>query len=96
MINLIIGTVKIKLYAPWVASLKQKRMVVKSIIAKTQNKFNVAVAEVDEQDTLQTIVLGIACVAGTVSQSDSIMDHVIAFIESNTEAEIVDIQRELR
>jgi len=93
---MIIGSLEIKLYAPWVSSLKEKRMLVKSIIAKTQHKFNVSIAEVDEQDTHQTIILGIACVAGTVSQSDSILDHVIAFIENNTEAEMMDIQREIR
>ena len=93
---MIIGTAEIKLYAPWVFSLKEKRMVVKSIIAKAQNKFNISIAEVGEQDTLQTIILGIACVAGTVRQSDSIIDHVINFIESNTEAEILDVQRETR
>ena len=93
---MIVGTLELKLYAPWVSSLKEKRMVVKSIIAKTKNKFNVSIAEVDEQDTHQTIILGIACVAGTVSQSDSILDHVIAFIENSSEAEILNIEREIR
>ena len=93
---MIIGTLELKLHAPWVSSLKEKRMVVKSIIAKTKNKFNVSIAEVDEQDTHQTIILGIACVAGTVSQSDSILDHVIAFIENSSEAEILNIEREIR
>ena len=93
---MIIGTLELKLHAPWVSSLKEKRMVVKSIIAKTKNKFNVSIAEVDEQDTHQTIILGIACVAGTVSQSDSILDHVIAFIENSSEAEIVHVEREIR
>ena len=71
-------------------------MVVKSIIAKVQNKFNVSIAEIAEQDTLQTVVLGMACVAGSVRQADSIVDHAIRFIEDSTEAEITDIQRELR
>ena len=93
---MIVGTLELKLYAPWVSSLKDKRMVVKSIIAKTKNKFNVSIAEVDEQDTHQTIILGIACVAGTVSQSDSILDHVITFIENSSEAEILNIEREIR
>ena len=93
---MIIGTLELKLYAPWVSSLKEKRMVVKSIVAKTKNKFNVSIAEVDEQDTHQTIILGIACVAGTVSQSDSILDHVIAFIENSSEADILNIEREIR
>ncbi len=93
---MIVATIIVKLYAPWVHSLKEKRMTVKSIAAKVQNKFNVSIAEVDEQDVHQTIVLGIACVAGDMSQSDSILDNVLNFIESNTEAEIIDVQHEIR
>lgn len=93
---MIIGSVTLKLYAPWVHSLKEKRMLVKSIIAKTKNKFNVSIAEISEQDRHQTIILGIACVADTVSRSGSIIDNVIRFIESNTKTEILDIQRETR
>ena len=93
---MIIGTAEIKFYAPWVYSLKEKRMVVKSIIAKTKNKFNVSIAEVGEQDIHQTIIIGFACVTSSVSQADSIIDNVLAFIENNTEAQIMDIQREIR
>ena len=79
-----------------VISLKEKRMVVKSIIAKIQNKFNVSIAEVDEQDSLQTVVLGIAWVTGTVRQADGILEKVLSFIEVNTDAEIVNVLHELR
>jgi uncharacterized protein YlxP (DUF503 family) len=70
------------IYAPWVHSLKEKRMIVKSICAKVKNKFNVSIAEVEEQDTHQNIVLGFACVAGEASMADSMIDHVLNFIES--------------
>ena len=93
---MIVGAAEIKLYAPWVSSLKEKRMIVKSLIARTRNKFNVSIAEIAEQDTHQTIILGVACATGSVSQADSIIDHVITLIESSTEAEIVQIDREMR
>ena len=93
---MIVAVAEIKLYAPWVHSLKEKRMLVKSLIAKIQNKWNVSIAEVDEQDTHQTVVLGIAVVSETVSFADSVIDKVISFIEGNTEAEITDLQREIR
>jgi uncharacterized protein len=93
---MIIEAATIKLYAPWVHSLKEKRMVVKSIIAKTQNKFHVSIAEVAEQYTHQTIVLGLACVAGTIALAGSMIDAILLFIENNTDAEIMDIQREIR
>lgn len=92
---MIIGILKIKLYAPWVHSLKEKRMIVKSIIMKTRNKFNVSVAEVEEQDLHQIAVLGIVGIAADHAQTDSILDHVLNFIESNTEGEIIDIDREI-
>ncbi|MDP4177457.1 MAG: DUF503 domain-containing protein [Bacillota bacterium] len=85
---------RITLRASWVHSLKEKRMVVKSIVQKLKNKFNISVAEVDEQDIHQTIVIGIAGVCGTSSQVDSSMEHIITFVESNTDAEIVDIQKD--
>ncbi len=93
---MIIGTLEIRLYASWVHSLKEKRMIVKSLTSKVRNQFNVSVAEVEDQDIHQSIVLGIACVAGNNALADSIMEHVITFIENNTEAEITGIRREFR
>ena len=90
-----IAAVTIQLYAPWVHSLKEKRAEVKSLLARIHNKFNVSAAEVAEQDTHQTIVLGIAAVAANAGQADSILDHVLAFIEANTQAEATGITREI-
>lgn len=91
-----IGTAQITLYAPFVHTLKEKRMVVKSLVERTHNRFRVAVAEVGDQDVHQSIVLGVACVAASSAQADSIIDHVLTFIETNTEAEITHVEREIR
>jgi uncharacterized protein YlxP (DUF503 family) len=90
-----IATASIQLHLPWVHSLKEKRMVVKSLISKVRNQFNVSAAEVDEQDIHQIAVLGFAGVAGDRAQADSIIDHVLNFIEENTEGEVVKIEREV-
>ena len=50
--NMEIATITFRLHAPWVHSLKEKRMIVKSITAKIQNKFHVSAAEIDEQDAV--------------------------------------------
>ena len=42
-----IGACEATFRAEWVSSLKEKRMVVKSLVEKTRHKFNVSVAEVD-------------------------------------------------
>jgi uncharacterized protein YlxP (DUF503 family) len=90
-----IAVLTVRLYAPWVHSLKEKRTEVKSLLAKLRNKFNVSAAEAGEQDTHQTIVIGIAAIAADSAQADSILDHLLNFIEANTGAEIMSVQREL-
>ena len=92
---MIVGTMVISLHAPWVHSLKEKRTIVKSICAKVGNKFNVSIAEVEAQDIHQTIVIGVACIANEVNQVDSVLDTIINFIETSTEAEVVVVDREI-
>ena len=90
-----IASMTFKLRAPWVHSLKEKRMIVKSLVAKLQNKFHVSVAEVDEQDVHQIIVIGVASIVPHNAMADSLMDEISEFVESNTEAEIVEEIREV-
>jgi len=92
---MIVGIMKLTLYAPWVHSLKEKRMVVKSVCGKAAAKFNIAISEVEEQDTHQTIVIGIACVSNDVAHAGNILDNVLKFIENNTEAEVIKVEREI-
>jgi uncharacterized protein YlxP (DUF503 family) len=91
---MVVGTLKIRLYVPWVQSLKEKRMVVKSLCAKVKNKFNVSIAEIEDQDIHKSIVIGFACVTNDNSHADQILDNVIKFIEAITEGEIIHIERE--
>ena len=91
-----IAAMTFRLHAPWVHSLKEKRMIVKSLIAKLQNRFHVSAAETDEQDIHQIIVIGIAAIVPHNAMADSLMDEVSLFVEENTEAEILDEMREIR
>ena len=85
-----------RFHAPWVHSLKEKRMIVKSIVAKLQNRFHVSAAEVDEQDIHQIAVIGVAAIVPHNAMADSLMDEISRFVEENTEAEILDEMREIR
>ena len=93
---MIIATITFKLRAPWVHSLKEKRMIVKSILAKLENRFHVSAAEIDEQDTHQIIVIGVAAIVPHNARADSLMDNISRFVEENCEAEIIDEEREIR
>ena len=92
---MIIGSCKVYLEAEWVFSLKDKRMIVKSLVEKIRHKFNVSVAEVENNDIHKSIVIGIACVTNETSHADSIINNVINFIENNTDAVIVDVITEI-
>ena len=91
-----IAVMTFRLRAPWVHSLKEKRMIVKSLVAKLQNRFHVSAAETDEQDIHQIVVIGVAAVVPHNALADSIMDEISQFVEENTEAEILDEIREIR
>ena len=91
-----IAVMSFRLYAPWVHSLKEKRMIVRSMIAKLQNRFHVSAAEIEEQDTHQIIVIGVAAIVPHQAIADSLMDEISRFVEENTEAEILDEAREIR
>ena len=91
-----IAVMTFRLRAPWVHSLKEKRMILKSLVAKLQNRFHVSAAEVDEQDIHQIIVIGVATIVPHNAMADSLMEEISMFVEENTEAEIIDEERELR
>lgn len=91
-----IAAMTFRLYAPWVHSLKEKRMIVKSLVARLQNRFHVSAAEVEEQDTHQIIVIGVAAIVPHNAMADSLMDEISQFIEESTEAEVLDEIREIR
>lgn len=88
---MIIGTCKVYLFADWVYSLKDKRMAAKSLIDRIKNKFNVSVAEIENQDMHKSIVIGFVCVTNETSHANSIINNVVNFIEQNTDAEVGDV-----
>jgi uncharacterized protein len=59
---MLIATCVIKLNLAGVSSLKEKRRIVKSILARLPRQFNLAVAEVDCQDVWQTAVIGLVTI----------------------------------
>jgi uncharacterized protein YlxP (DUF503 family) len=91
----VVGTARVVIYAPWVHSLKEKRSAVKSLCGRVRSCFNVSIAEVDAHDAHQSIVLGFACVCADASSCDSVIDHVLGFMDENTEGQIVNVEREI-
>jgi len=78
-----VSVCQIELRLPENHSLKGKRQVIKSITTRIQNKFNVSVAEVDNQNLWQLATLGIASVSNHRRHADETLSNVIKFIVQN-------------
>ena len=90
-----LGVARITLQLPENGSLKGKRRVIKSLMSRVQNKFNVSIAEVDSNESWLTATLGLTCVSNSVRHADEVITNVVAFIASTAEdAYVSDIDRE--
>jgi uncharacterized protein YlxP (DUF503 family) len=78
-----VSVCQIELRLPENQSLKGKRQVIKSMITRLQNKFNVSVAEVDNQDLWQLATLGVACVSNHRRHAAEILANVVKFVLQN-------------
>lgn len=85
---------KITLRASYVHSLKEKRMIMRSITQRLKNKFNISISECDTQDIHTIINIGIVSLCESSSQVDSKVEDIINFIECNTDAEIINIEKD--
>jgi hypothetical protein len=90
---MIVGVCRVTLRLPENASLKGKRQVVRSLLQRLRNKFNVAVAEVDDHDRWQIATIGVTCVSNDARHAQEQLDRVVAFIEhTRLDAELLDAE----
>jgi uncharacterized protein YlxP (DUF503 family) len=76
-------------------SLKDKRQVMKSLIAQVQQRFQIAAAEVEQQEQWQVGVIGLACVSNSAAHADEIIARAVGFLESRrTDAQVLDYETE--
>ncbi|HZJ83643.1 MAG TPA: DUF503 domain-containing protein [Clostridia bacterium] len=76
-------------------SLKEKRQVVKSLIAKISNQFNVSIAEVDLMDIWQRASIGLACVSNASVHAQKQLESILEHMEEDIRFEITQILRQL-
>ena len=89
---MLVASCEIKLYLPGAATLKDKRQIIKSLLQKSRNKFNLSAAEVDAEDYIQTAVLGVAVVGNDYKYLQSVMDKYLNFVESFPEFSMTDFE----
>lgn len=93
---MIVGALRITLHIPFSHSLKEKRQVIRPVLARVRNRFEVSAAEIDQGDRWQIAVLGIACVTNDTRHADEVLARVVNDIETHCgDAVVVDYQTEV-
>ena len=92
---MVVGTLKLELHLHDNRSLKGKRKVVRSMIDKVKNKFNVAIAEIGSNDKWQKIELGVSAVGNDRRHIDASLSNVLTYLDSLYLGEIVDSRLEI-
>ena len=92
---MVVGILRIEVHLSGPLSLKDKRRIIKSSLARIQNKFNVSAAEVDFQDDWHRSGFGFSCVSNEAGHADSMMGAVLRFIESDPQMEVIGVSTEV-
>ena len=91
-----VGVCKFKLRLPENMSLKGKRRVLKSIINQIRNRFNVSVAEIDDQQLWQLATLGVCFISNDRRYTNEVLSKVVNFVANGRfEVEMLDYEIEI-
>ena len=92
---MVIGILQLELRFAESHSLKEKRMILKSVKDRLRRTFNIAVAEIDDQDLWQSSRLGIATIGNDKRYLNGLLSQVERWIERQRQVELVSSQMEL-
>ena len=87
-----VAALEVNLHIPDAHSLKDRRQVVRSILAVVRERFHVSAAEVGGQDTWQRATLGFAVVASAARIAEETIDELERYLWSRTEIEVLDAE----
>jgi uncharacterized protein len=82
------------LHLPGCRSLKEKRMIVRSLKARLRNQFDVSAAEVGSQDLLERAELAVAAVGPDQVPLDQLLQAILSFVEQNLDGELLNYRNE--
>ncbi len=82
------------LHLPGCRSLKEKRMIVRSLKARLRNEFEISAAEVGAQDLLERSEMAVAVVGPDQAPLDGLLQNVLSFVEQNLDGELLNYRNE--
>jgi len=91
-----VGALRLRLAVPESSSLKDKRHVTRSILARLRSELRVAAAEVGDLDSWTVAELGVACVANDARHVDEVLSKAVTFVERYwPEYPLLDVETEV-
>lgn len=93
---MIVGVLRVELSLPGSNSLKDKRRLLKSLLDRLHNDFNVSAAEIDHQDDWRQTEVAISCVSSEAAHANSVLSKVLTVVERETEMILTGVEMELR
>jgi len=94
-IEMIVGVMTAQLHMQGVASLKEKRSIIKSVIGRLKSRFNISISEVDHQDNKTLAVVAIAMVSNETRFINQQFDTIINFMQKDGRFYLGQIEREI-
>jgi uncharacterized protein YlxP (DUF503 family) len=92
---MVVGICTIELHLPESGSLKSKRQILKRIKDRIRNRFNVSLAEVENNDLWQRTTLGVAVVANQGKFVNQVLSQVIEHLHKESGVVVLDYSMEL-
>jgi hypothetical protein len=92
---MVIGYGMIQLRMPESGSLKEKRSILSRVLKRTQNEFNISVAEIGDLDRHKSAQIGFAITGNDSRFVNGKVDHLLRFIDNLRAAEIVSSKIEI-
>ena len=91
-----VGLCRIQLRIAENDSLKDKRQVFRSVSSRVRGRFNVSVAEVDDNENRSLLTLGICCVSNSSRHANEMLSRAVDYIQSlRLDAELLDYELEI-
>lgn len=93
---MIVGVLRVELSLPGSNSLKDKRRLLRSLLDRLHQSFNVSAAEIDHQDNWRKAEVAVSCVSNEAAHANSVLSKVLTLVERETEMVLTGVEMELR
>jgi len=92
---MVVGVIEVLLHLHGIASLKQKRSIVKSVVERLKSRFNASVSEIAHNDSKLSAVIGISVVSNDSRFVNEQLDKIITFMRNDGRFMVGQIEREI-